>query len=286
VVLVDFICLLRLVKILPLLKLFDFLKSRNMQKWRVIEVVVQYYLIGHIVTGVWISMGQFHADVRETWIRRIPVPRTIGMRESATLEGISPGSLYIHALYFVVNTVSHVAIGDITAVNSNERVFVAVLILFGTFLYSFLYGNIVSIVSDFAPNQHITYFEKYQYVMQRLGSMKEQRTLMSSINEYFDYIWGHEQGSMGEEFMLDLPQGVTSDILLCRYQEAIESSLIFKDDTGAIDVSLTNSIVKLMEIRIYMTNEFIFKVGSHSQDTYVVLEGRAVLVGAHNTVNP
>ena len=269
----DTLCLLRLVKILPLLKLFDFLKSKNMQKWRVIEVVVQYYLIGHIVTGIWISMGQFVPDVRETWIRRIPVPQAKGMRESRTLDDVSAGSLYVHALYFVVNTVSHVAIGDITAVNSSERIFVAVLILFGTFLYSFLYGNIVSIVSDFAPNQHITYFEKYQYVMQRLDSMKEQKALMSSINEYFDYIWGHEQGSMGEEFMSDLPQGTKSDILLCKYQEAIESSLIFKDDSGAIDVSLTNSIVKLMEVRIYMTNEFIFKVGSHSQDTYVVLEG-------------
>jgi hypothetical protein len=161
VILVDTLCLLRLCKILPLLKLFDFLKSKNMQKWRVIEVVVQYYLIGHIVTGIWISMGQFVPDVRETWVRRIPVPQTKGMRESRTLDDVSAGSLYVHALYFVVNTVSHVAIGDITAVNSSERIFVAVLILLGTFLYSFLYGNIVSIVSDFAPNQHITYFEKY-----------------------------------------------------------------------------------------------------------------------------
>jgi hypothetical protein len=122
--------------------------------------------------------------------------------------------------------------------------------------------------------------------MQRLDSMKEQKALMSSINEYFDYIWGHEQGSMGEEFMSDLPQGIRSDILLCKYQEAIESSLIFKDDSGAIDVSLTNSIMKLMEVRIYMTNEFIFKVGSHSQDTYVVLEGQAVLVGACSPAKP
>ena len=160
-ILVDTLCLLRLCKILPLLKLFDFLKSKHMQKWRVIEVVVQYYLIGHIVTGIWISMGQFVPDVRETWVRRIPVPQTKGMRESRTLDDVSAGSLYVHALYFVVNTVSHVAIGDITAVNSSERIFVAVLILLGTFLYSFLYGNIVSIVSDFAPNQHITYFEKY-----------------------------------------------------------------------------------------------------------------------------
>jgi hypothetical protein len=52
----------------------------------------------------------------------------------------------------MINTISHVAIGDITAVNTSERLVVAIMILFGTFLYSFLYGNIVSIVSDFAPN--------------------------------------------------------------------------------------------------------------------------------------
>mgnify|MGYP006105948821 CR=1 FL=1 len=49
---------------------------------------------------------------------------------------------------------------------------------------------------------------------------------------------------------------------------------------GAIDVSLANSVIRLMKVRLYMTDEYIFKVGSHSQDTYIVLEGQAVLVGA------
>lgn len=132
-----------------------------MQKWRVLEVIITYYQISHVVTCVWIAMGKYLPDVRESWIRRIPVPQDKGMRDIGTLEGVSDWSLYVHALYFVVNTVSHVAIGDITAVNTGERVFVAVLILFGTFIYSFLFGNIVSIVSDFAPSQHISYFEKY-----------------------------------------------------------------------------------------------------------------------------
>ena len=193
--LVNTLCLLRLVKIRPLRKLFEYLKRGNMQKWRVIEVVVSYYLIGHVITGIWISMGKFVPDVRETWIRRVTVPQELGMRESPNLDDVSDASLYVHALYFVVNTVSHVAIGDLTAVTSGERVFVGIMILFGTFIYSFLYGNIVSIVSDFAPNQSITYFEKYQYVMQRLGNMKDKERLMRTINEYFDYIWGHEHVS-------------------------------------------------------------------------------------------
>lgn len=71
-----------------------------------------------------------------------------------------------------------------------------------------------------------------------------------------------------------------SDIFLSKYQEAIEHSIIFKDDSGAIDISLTNSIFKLLEIRIYMTDEFIFKCGSHSMETYIILEGQAMLVGA------
>jgi len=73
--LVDSLCLIRLVKIYPLIKMFNDLKSNNMQKWRVIEVMVLYYLICHIFTGVWISMGIFKSpDVRVAWVRRIKVP--------------------------------------------------------------------------------------------------------------------------------------------------------------------------------------------------------------------
>lgn len=185
------------------------------------------------------------------------MPQEIGMRTDPTLNGVSPESLYIHALYFVVNTISHVAIGDITAVTSNERVFVAIFILFGTFMYSFLYGNIVSIVSDFAPDQQITFFEKYQFVMQRIEPMRDYKRLMDAIEEYFDYSWSHDQSPVEDSLLSDLPQGLRAGILLCKFKEAIESSLIFKDDTGAIDISLTNSINKLMEVRVYMTNEYI-----------------------------
>ena len=105
---------------------------------------------------------------------------------------------------------------------------------------------------------------------------------MSQINEYFDYIWGDEQYSIEEHFMSDLPQCIRSDILLCKYAEAIENSIIFKDDSGAIDVSLSISLLKLMDVRTYMTNEFIFKCGQEIHETHIVLEGQAVLVGSYD----
>lgn len=158
------LCLLRLVKVLPMIKLFDHLRSEHMQKFRILEVMITYYVINHVLTCIWLSMGLHAADVRETWIRRLPHPQGSGMRVSKTADDLSAWTLYIHSLYFNVNTVSHVAVGDITAVTLTERLYVAILILFGTFAYCFLFGNIVSIVSDFAPNQQHNYFEKYQFI--------------------------------------------------------------------------------------------------------------------------
>ena len=42
-ILVECLSLLRLAKYLPVHKLFNRLKSKSLQKWRVIEVVVTYY---------------------------------------------------------------------------------------------------------------------------------------------------------------------------------------------------------------------------------------------------
>ena len=77
-----------------------------------------------------------------------------------------------------MNTVSHVAIGDITMVTTEERLFNAFLILCGTFIYSFLYGNIASIVANFAPNLFINFHEKYQYVMSRISKEKTPKIVL------------------------------------------------------------------------------------------------------------
>ena len=57
------------------------------------------------------------------------------------------------------------AIGDITSVTVNERALNAFIILCGTFIYAFLFGNIASMVADFAPKTFIMFRQKYDNVM-------------------------------------------------------------------------------------------------------------------------
>lgn len=198
------LCLLRLVKIWPVYKIFKTWKKREVDLIRIFEVIFSYYFACHIITCYVISIAINAPDVRETWMRRIPVPQTMGedpennfkagFRQNPTVEDMTNGSIYIHALYFTVNTVSHVAIGDITMVTTEERLFNAVLVLMGTFIYAFLFGNIASIVADLAPNIFINFHEKYQYVMGRINKEKTPRHVIQSISNYYDYIWAHSKG--------------------------------------------------------------------------------------------
>ena len=146
-------------KIRPIFTVFDALKNRNLNFWRIVEVLTYYYLICHFTACLLLANAAYDQDARDTWLRRIPVPQAEGIREGSSVFGdMSDLSVYVHAIYFVVNTISHVAIGDITSVTTNERAFNAFLILLGTFIYSFLFGNITAIVSSLAPSQNMEFY--------------------------------------------------------------------------------------------------------------------------------
>ena len=74
ILIIDTLCLLRLLKIWPIFKLIETIKKQAVNIVRIIEVIFGYYIICHIVSCLWISIALHEPDVRETWLRRVPVP--------------------------------------------------------------------------------------------------------------------------------------------------------------------------------------------------------------------
>lgn len=132
---------------------------------RWVEVLITYYVVSHVVAGVMLCEGLTAEDIRQTWLNRVPSPLSDGVRKENNLNGVSSTSLYIHALYFVTNTISHVAIGDLTTVSTDERALNAFLVWNLTFFYAFCFANIASIVGDFLGNNFLTFHEKFSNVM-------------------------------------------------------------------------------------------------------------------------
>ena len=152
--------MLRLIKILPIYNIFDRCKQRALNFTRIFEMLFVYYWACHIIAGSFICIAYTNPDIWNTWLRRLTVPQLTGMRTKKRFEGLSDFSIYIHTLNFTVNTVSHVALGKITTISYEERIYNAFVILWGTFIYAFLFGNVASIMADFAPKCSISSFTR------------------------------------------------------------------------------------------------------------------------------
>ena len=84
-----------------------------------------------------------------------------------------------------------------------------------------------------------------------MNKLKNGRTPLKTIhdvNQYFDYQWSLYKGLNVEKVMDQLPESIRSDVLFSRYQDAIETSLIFRESTEQIDVALASSIFKKFRI--------------------------------------
>jgi len=54
---VNWLRILRLLKLLPLYRVFNFLKRYNVNLVRMAEIILAYYVVAHIVAGVMLSVG-------------------------------------------------------------------------------------------------------------------------------------------------------------------------------------------------------------------------------------
>ena len=213
-------------------------------------------------------------------MRRIPSPQFDGIKQENNFNDISDNSIYVHALNFVFNTFSHLAIGDMSMISAEERIYNAFMILVGTFIYAFLFGNVASIMADFAPQMFFFKFHKqYEDVMSSLNRGEVPDSLISKIKDYFDYVWSNSKGISYTEILEDLPPCLNADILYARYNEAIRNSVIFRNEEDEVNPALVNSILTCLEYRIYMDGDFVIVGGSSSMNTYIILEGEAVVFG-------
>ncbi|CAI2367548.1 unnamed protein product [Moneuplotes crassus] len=260
---------LRLVKLYPILKVFEAIKQKVLNFGRIIEMLFLYYAACHIIACSFINIAYRQDDIRETWLRRLTVPQPEGMRLENSFDGLSDTTIYVHALEFTVNTVSHLAIGEITTINYRERIYNAFVILCGTFIYAFLFGNIASIMTEFASQMPFFKLHKqFEDVMNSLNKEAVPMPLISKIKDYYDYIWANSGGVSQDEILMDYLNA-----------EAANKSIIFKDDNGEVDNALTNSVMTFLEYRIYMDGDFIVIGGSSSMNTYFLLEGEAIIIG-------
>ena len=89
---VNLLRVMRLLKVWPFYRVIQILKKIDVNVFRLVEVIITYYLVAHVVSGVMLNVALTATDIRKTWMNRVPVLLPHEVREHNNLDGVSKGS--------------------------------------------------------------------------------------------------------------------------------------------------------------------------------------------------
>jgi hypothetical protein len=115
-VFLNFARLLRITKIWEFFSVFRYLKQFNLPVFTIIQLIFIYYIGAHIVACIFLNQAMTAADIRDTWLVKVPYPTIKGRLEN-NLDGLTPEVLYLYSIYFACNIISHITLGEIVHVS-------------------------------------------------------------------------------------------------------------------------------------------------------------------------
>jgi hypothetical protein len=72
---VNFLRVLRMIKLVPGYRVLQMLKKYNIRIVRLLEIIISYYIVAHIAAGIMLSVGLAEKpDISNTWLNKVPIP--------------------------------------------------------------------------------------------------------------------------------------------------------------------------------------------------------------------
>eukprot|EP00440_Ansanella_granifera_P045706 gb/GFBE01049513.1/.p1 GENE.gb/GFBE01049513.1/~~gb/GFBE01049513.1/.p1 ORF type:complete len:706 (+),score=107.54 gb/GFBE01049513.1/:1-2118(+) len=137
--------LVRLTRLTRLAKVTQYkawgeIANRKLVRFAVLMAVL--LLVVHLVACGWYLCASFHDDLVVTWLaRRL-------LANGNMLLDAGPWMAWLQSMYFVLTVFTTVGFGDMSAMTSGEIVYVSLMLLLGTVANSFIFGNIMSVITS------------------------------------------------------------------------------------------------------------------------------------------
>ena len=239
--------LLRLLKLIRVAKFLNYTRHRRLELSNFLRLVFFVYWLS--LSTHWISCG---------WLALTESP-----------QDWDNETRYTNALYWSVQTVSTVGYGDVTPKTNLQRFFAVCVMLFGVGVYSYVIGNVASLLANIDPakSHHIENLERLTAFM----SYRElPHSLQQRIRNYYNYLWEKRLGYDETAVISTLPHSLRTEVNLFLKRDIIENVPLFK---GASEEFIRDIALQMRPV-IFMPGDFIFRAGEPGHDMYFVSRGK------------
>ena len=137
-----------------------------------------------------------------------------------------------------------------------------------------LYADITLLVSNASSANYKNFMVKRNNVLAKLKSPFIPKNLLWQATLYLDYIYEVQEDVSAEEVLKELPEKLSSDFLLEKYNTIVQSCVLFRGPISAeINKDLASDLLKSLDTTIYLSETYILKVGQVVNFAIFLLEG-------------
>ena len=228
-----------------------------------VKLILGIIFFTHIFACLWYSVGVL--DLENSWL------------SAKSLVFSDWYVKYLNSFYFVCITMNTVGYGDITPMNTKEKLFSIVFTYIACGVFAYTLNSIGFIVKEIAKRE-----SEYQYNLHIMNDLMKRKNvsfdLKMRVRKYMEYIWYEEKiGKINEEAKIvqRLSDSLKEELLLEANGGILQNLKIFSLNFS--EFFLKKTIHLLHEVR-FTPGETIFLRGeNNNSDLFIVLKGRVEL---------
>jgi len=174
--------------------------------------------IVNILSCIWFGVARLYG-YNGTWIAK------------AGLEFVPSIDNYIASLYFVVQSMTTVGYGDVSASNTIERATAIVFMLIGVLLFLAVIKMLTEVFINFNHLSDTHSLIKKMEGLEKLGTLNTlDKSVKRELKEYYQEYWFHEKETQStwEEFIDDLPGSKRYLLIKSLLSDAVDHITDFK----------------------------------------------------------
>ena len=240
----------------------------------VANLVVIMMSAAHIIACMWYFLGRVNPQMN--WAKNDGAIFSYNVTRQSNVnmhEHEMTGYWYLRSLYFVMATLTTVGYGDITASNSDERIFTICLFIVGTFIFTFVIGSLEKIIAQLDVTSTL-----YSNKVDSLKLYFQVRTIPGDIQatcfSYYDHLWKSRKGARASDVMSIFPSNLRADVLFAQAEWLLTQLTIVQHCSKHIHRKLASK----MQQDIIMGNQCIFECGELADVLYFLLSGEIRLM--------
>ena len=237
--------------------------SASRHTLRMSKLLVGTILASHVNCCILAGVGNSNED--NNWLMDY-------MQEDSGFDSGNPGTVYLGAMYWSIQTLTTVGYGDILPQNDAERAYSIFSMLIGGGYYGFIVATMASLVSNLDANAK-SYYEKMDNVTSYMKKRKFPKVLFRKMRKYYKHYFEQRTALNESEILDDLSSQLRTEVALFLIHDIVYNIDLFHDLTPEMLAKLLTVLKPLQAGH----GEVLSVAGQIGREMYIIISGEMIL---------